>query len=174
MSKKPYFWPPGRSERGENTFSGKKAKPSCFLKTRLHAKNQKILLRRFQGKQEKTESNRPKLKAFQTLLLSRGTKKSTKTFYKILFVRNLQWKLCHDRFDNLQKWQGVFKDFLLHINNGRRYCIYGCIMIFITFKEMEFNFTNGFLMDHTELLTNKMHWKPSEPLSSFPLNSTGT
>ena len=51
-AKNPYFRPPGGSKRGENEFSGKKRKRHVltFPKTKLHAKNQKILSRGFPGK----------------------------------------------------------------------------------------------------------------------------
>ena len=51
-AKNPYFWPPRGSKRGENEFSGKKRKRHVltFPKTKLHAKNQKILSRGFPGK----------------------------------------------------------------------------------------------------------------------------
>ena len=51
-AKNPYFGPPGGSKSGENEFSGKKQKRHIitFPKTKLHAKNWKILSRGFPGK----------------------------------------------------------------------------------------------------------------------------
>ena len=83
-AKNPYFRPPGGSKSGENEFSGKKRKRHVltFPKTKLHAKNQKILSRGFPGKQGKrdreTERQRetdPNLRVLRTLSLSRRTKK---------------------------------------------------------------------------------------------------
>ena len=56
-AKNPYFRPPGGSKRGENEFFGKKRKRHVltFPKTKLHAKNQKILSRGFPGKQGKRD-----------------------------------------------------------------------------------------------------------------------
>ena len=52
-----YFRPPRGSKRGENEFSGKKRKRHVltFPKTKLHAKNQKILSRGFPGKHLQTD-----------------------------------------------------------------------------------------------------------------------
>ena len=54
-AKNPYFRPPGGSKRSENEFFGKKRKRHvlAFPKSKLHAKNQKILLRGFPGKHGK-------------------------------------------------------------------------------------------------------------------------
>ena len=61
-AKKPYFWPPGGSKRGENEneFLRKKRKRHVLTlpKTKFHAKNQKNLSRGFPGKQGKTERER--------------------------------------------------------------------------------------------------------------------
>ena len=59
-AKNPYFRPPGGSKRGENEFFGKKRKRHVltFPKTKLHAKNQKILSRGFPGKQGKRDRER--------------------------------------------------------------------------------------------------------------------
>ena len=56
-AKNPYFRPPGGSKRGENEFFGKKRKRHVltFPKTKLHAKNQKILSRGFPGKHLQTD-----------------------------------------------------------------------------------------------------------------------
>ena len=83
-AKNPYFRPPGGSKRGENEFFGKKRKRHVltFPKTKLHAKNQKILSRGFPGKhlqrerqtERQTETD-PNLRVLRTLSLSRRTKK---------------------------------------------------------------------------------------------------
>ena len=59
-AKNPYFRPPGGSKSGENEFSGKKRKRHVltFPKTKLHAKNQKILSCGFPGKQGKRDRQR--------------------------------------------------------------------------------------------------------------------
>ena len=88
-AKNPYFRPPGGSKSNENEFSGKKRKRHVltFPKTKLHAKNQKILSRGFPGKHSErdreTERQRdretetdPNLRVLRTLSLSRRTKKS--------------------------------------------------------------------------------------------------
>ena len=79
-AKNPYFRPPGGSKRGENEFSGKKRKRHVltFPKTKLHAKNQKILSRGFPGKhlqRERETETDPNLRVLRTLSLSRWTKK---------------------------------------------------------------------------------------------------
>ena len=80
-AKNPYFRPPGGSKSGENEFSGKKRKRHVltFPKTKLHAKNQKILSRGFPGKQGKTDRETdPNLRVLRTLSLSRRTKNVSK------------------------------------------------------------------------------------------------
>ena len=83
-AKNPYFRPPRGSKSGENEFSGKKRKRHVltFPKTKLHAKNQKILSRGFPGKLSARERQRdreretdPNSRVLRTLSLSRRTKK---------------------------------------------------------------------------------------------------